>query len=60
MDRGAWRATVHGVAKEPDATRDYTTTTVNVNDSGIYSKCDGEEPFMSFNHMHGVVKQNPK
>ena len=55
MDRGAWRATVYGVAEEPDTTR-HKTTTVNVNDAGIYSKCSDEEPFMSFSQMHGVVR----
>ena len=28
MDRGAWRATVHGVTKRQTCLRDFTTTTI--------------------------------
>ena len=34
MDRGAWRATVHGVEKELDTTSRLTATTVSLSGQG--------------------------
>ena len=52
MDRGAWRATVHGVAKS--WTRETSVTRRHRKCLGLHSSQDGVPPFTSFPFLYRI------